>query len=278
MFRIVTFNANGVRSALTRASSIGFRPRTRTCSASRNSRLRRRTSLPRSPGFLAIRPSSTAPKRRATRAAASGAVGSPTRSATDSAIPSLMPKAAMLRRSLVISASSPAISHRGSSSEERQEAKFRFLASFLKHMDELRTSGRRVILCGDVNIAHKEIDLKNWKGNVKNSGFLPEERQWLTDLFEKHGWRDVFRLGRRQTRAVHLVEPARSGACQERRLAHRLSSGHRKRGGRRPRCVDLSGREVLGSCAAHHRLRLFSRGLTNAAQGRAFFPGLRHAL
>ena len=126
----------------------------------------------------------------------------------------------------------------GSSSEERQEAKFRFLASFLKHMDELRTSGRRVILCGDVNIAHKEIDLKNWKGNVKNSGFLPEER----------------------------------------RLAHRLSSGHRKRGGRRPRCVDLSGREVLGSCAAHHRLRLFSRGLTNAAQGRAFFPGLRHAL
>ena len=61
-------------------------------------------------------------------------------------------------------------------------------------MDELRTSGRRVILCGDVNIAHKEIDLKNWKGNVKNSGFLPEERQWLTDLFEKHGWRDVFRL------------------------------------------------------------------------------------
>ena len=82
----------------------------------------------------------------------------------------------------------------GSSSEERQEAKFRFLASFLKHMDELRTSGRRVILCGDVNIAHKEIDLKNWKGNVKNSGVLPEERQWLTDLFEKHGWRDVFRL------------------------------------------------------------------------------------
>ena len=74
------------------------------------------------------------------------------------------------------------------------------------------------------------------------------------------------------------VEPARSGACQERRLAHRLSSGHRKRGGCRPRRVDLSGREVLGSCAAHHRLRLFSRGLTNAAQGRAFFPGLRHAL
>ena len=99
----------------------------------------------------------------------------------------------MLRRSLVISVISCYFPS-GSSSEERQEAKFRFLASFLKHMDELRTSGRRVILCGDVNIAHKEIDLKNWKGNVKNSGFLPEERQWLTDLFEKHGWRDVFRL------------------------------------------------------------------------------------
>lgn len=81
----------------------------------------------------------------------------------------------------------------GSSSEERQEAKFRFLASFLRHMDGLVSEGREVILCGDVNIAHKEIDLKNWKGNLKNSGFLPEERQWMTDLLDGHGWADVFR-------------------------------------------------------------------------------------
>lgn len=183
----------------------------------------------------------------------------------------------MLRRSLVISASSPAISHRGSSSEERQEAKFRFLASFLKHMDELRTSGRRVILCGDVNIAHKEIDLKNWKGNVKNSGFLPEERQWLTDLFEKHGWRDVFRLV--DARPEQYTWWSQRGQARARTSAGASTIIWPPKTWRPPpRCVDLSGREVLGSCAAHHRLRLFSRGLTNAAQGRAFFPGLRHAL
>ena len=57
----------------------------------------------------------------------------------------------------------------------------------------MEKSGREIILCGDVNIAHKEIDLKNWKGNLKNSGFLPEEREWLTTLFTKHNWVDVFR-------------------------------------------------------------------------------------
>ena len=50
-----------------------------------------------------------------------------------------------------------------------------------------------MILCGDINIAHKEIDLKNYKGNKKNSGFLPEERQWMTELFESVGWIDTYR-------------------------------------------------------------------------------------
>ena len=81
----------------------------------------------------------------------------------------------------------------GSSSPERQEAKFRFLKAFLPHLKRLVAAGREVILCGDVNIAHKEIDLKNWRGNRKNSGFLPEERAWLDDLFGDHGWVDVFR-------------------------------------------------------------------------------------
>ena len=81
----------------------------------------------------------------------------------------------------------------GSSSEERQVAKFRFLEVFLPHLKGLQAKGKEVVFCGDVNIAHKEIDLKNWKGNLKNSGFLPEERQWMTDLFDKHGWVDVFR-------------------------------------------------------------------------------------
>jgi exodeoxyribonuclease-3 len=81
----------------------------------------------------------------------------------------------------------------GSSSAERQEAKFRFLAAFLPHLKRLRAAGREVILCGDINIAHKEIDLKNWRGNRKSSGFLPEERAWLDQLFDEHGWVDVFR-------------------------------------------------------------------------------------
>ncbi len=81
----------------------------------------------------------------------------------------------------------------GSSSEERQMAKFRFLAAFLPHLDMLAASGRQVVLCGDINIAHTERDLKNWKGNLKNSGFLPEERAWLTNLFGPRGWVDVYR-------------------------------------------------------------------------------------
>lgn len=81
----------------------------------------------------------------------------------------------------------------GSSSEDRQEAKFRFLKVFLPHLVKLQSSGFEVALCGDINIAHQEIDLKNWKGNVKNSGFLPEERAWLTNLFHETSYVDVYR-------------------------------------------------------------------------------------
>lgn len=81
----------------------------------------------------------------------------------------------------------------GSSSEERQAAKYRFMDIFLPHMQALIASGREVIVCGDWNIAHREADLKNWKSNQKNSGFLPEERAWLTRLFDEVGWVDVYR-------------------------------------------------------------------------------------
>ncbi|MCG5259463.1 exodeoxyribonuclease III [Cupriavidus gilardii] len=81
----------------------------------------------------------------------------------------------------------------GSSSEERQMAKYRFMEAFLPHLLQLKASGREIVLCGDVNIAHKEIDIKNWKGNLKNSGFLPEERAWIGELFDVHGYVDVFR-------------------------------------------------------------------------------------
>ena len=81
----------------------------------------------------------------------------------------------------------------GSSGEQRQAVKFKFMAAFLPHLRELRASMREVVVCGDWNIAHKEIDLKNWRGNQKNSGFLPEERAWLTGLFDEAGFVDVFR-------------------------------------------------------------------------------------
>lgn len=80
----------------------------------------------------------------------------------------------------------------GSSGEERQQAKFRFLDLFYPHITKLRRK-RELILCGDVNIAHQEIDLKNWKSNQKNSGFLPEERNWMTKLISKGGLVDVYR-------------------------------------------------------------------------------------
>jgi len=81
----------------------------------------------------------------------------------------------------------------GSSGDIRQEVKYRFMDHFFEHMRELAQRGREVILCGDWNIAHKEIDLKNWKSNQKNSGFLPEERAWLTRVIDELGWVDVYR-------------------------------------------------------------------------------------
>jgi len=81
----------------------------------------------------------------------------------------------------------------GSSGEHRQAAKFMFMDHFLPHLERLFQSGREVILCGDWNIAHTEKDLKNWKSNQKNSGFLPEERAWMTDLLDRIGWVDVHR-------------------------------------------------------------------------------------
>ncbi len=80
----------------------------------------------------------------------------------------------------------------GSSGEERQAAKFRFLELIYPHLLALKAQ-REFILVGDVNIAHKEIDLKNWRSNQKNSGFLPEERAWMTRLLDEAGLVDVFR-------------------------------------------------------------------------------------
>ncbi|HPV23623.1 MAG TPA: exodeoxyribonuclease III [Casimicrobium sp.] len=81
----------------------------------------------------------------------------------------------------------------GAAGPERQASKDRFLSEFPKHLQALRKLGKEIVICGDFNIAHKEIDLKNYKSNKKNSGFLPHEREWLTHVFDEIGFVDVFR-------------------------------------------------------------------------------------
>ena len=81
----------------------------------------------------------------------------------------------------------------GSAGPHRQASKFRFLKEFVLHLKKLRERGHEIVLCGDWNIAHQEIDLRNWRSNRKNSGFLPEERAWLSDVFDAIGYVDVFR-------------------------------------------------------------------------------------
>jgi exodeoxyribonuclease-3 len=81
----------------------------------------------------------------------------------------------------------------GSSSDQRLAVKFSFLERVIPRLHELAISGRDVIICGDWNIAHRQIDLKNWRSNQKNAGFLPEERAWLSGVFDQLGYVDVFR-------------------------------------------------------------------------------------
>ncbi len=81
----------------------------------------------------------------------------------------------------------------GSAGEHRQAAKFAFMDRFFPHLERLAHCGHEVILCGDWNIAHTEKDLKNWRSNQKNSGFLPEERAWIGRVFTELGLIDVWR-------------------------------------------------------------------------------------
>lgn len=104
-----------------------------------------------------------------------------------------------LRKLSIISAYFPS----GSSGDERQQAKFRFLDGFFPYLNALQKE-REFILCGDINIAHQQIDLKNWRSNQKNSGFLPEEREWMTRLLTEQAEEriplvDVYRMLRPDT-------------------------------------------------------------------------------
>lgn len=82
----------------------------------------------------------------------------------------------------------------GSAGEERQQRKFRLMQALMPHLKALRRKRREFVICADWNICHKEIDLRNWRSNQKNSGFLPEERAWLDELFGGGGFVDAFRV------------------------------------------------------------------------------------
>lgn len=110
----------------------------------------------------------------------------------------------------------------GSSSPERQDAKFRFMEIFKPKLAALRSEGREVVICGDWNIAHREIDLKNWKSNQKNSGFLPEERAWLGELFEQQGWVDVYRRLHPQTTGESYTWWSNRGQAWARNVGWRI--------------------------------------------------------
>ena len=82
----------------------------------------------------------------------------------------------------------------GTMGEEAQARKYKFMDRFLPRLEEMRKCGREFVICGDWNIAHREIDVKNWKTNQTTTGFLPPEREWLTRVLEEHGFVDVFRV------------------------------------------------------------------------------------
>jgi exodeoxyribonuclease-3 len=98
----------------------------------------------------------------------------------------------------------------GSSGEERQAAKFRFLAEFYPYLLNLKKD-RDFVLCGDINIAHQEIDLKNFKGNKKNSGFLPEERAWMTELLRLDAAKEAAEDAKQANKAADKLTSAGGG-------------------------------------------------------------------
>jgi exodeoxyribonuclease-3 len=110
--------------------------------------------------------------------------------------------------------------HSGSSSEERQAVKFDFMERFMPYLRGLRRKRREYIICGDWNIAHKKIDIKNWRSNQKNSGFLPEEREWMDELFGPAGFVDAFRVVEPET--VQYTWWSNRGRARENNVGWRI--------------------------------------------------------
>jgi exodeoxyribonuclease III len=108
----------------------------------------------------------------------------------------------------------------GSSGEHRQAMKMAFLARFLPYLEALAAEGRDVLVLGDVNVAHREIDLKNWRANQRTPGFLPEERAWFDRLLAA-GYVDVVRALAGPDAAVYSWWSQRAGA-RERDVGWRI--------------------------------------------------------
>ena len=83
--------------------------------------------------------------------------------------------------------------HAGEADTPKQIEKYKFLDAMQARMGKLRKSEDFAVVVGDLNVGHTELDIKNWKGNLKNAGFLPEERAYFDTLLGKHGWVDVGR-------------------------------------------------------------------------------------
>ena len=257
--RIITLNVNGIRSAerkgfarwLARAEPGRRLPAgdqgagTTTCRArcARRAAARGISTARRSKGYSGVGDLRASASRRDRRPASAAA--------------SSTPRAAISRRtSRELDASISVYLPSGSSGPHRQAAKFRFLDAFLPHLAKLRRRRREIVLCGDWNIAHQEIDLKNWRSNQKNSGFLPEERAWLTRVFDELGFVDVFR--RLDPRPEQYTWWSNRGQAWAKNVGWRIDyqiatpgiAAKATRGG------DLHEPALLRSRAAGHRLRL----------------------
>ena len=118
----------------------------------------------------------------------------------------------------------------------------------------MRACGREIVLCGDWNIAHKEIDLRNWRSNRKNSGFLPEERAWMTEIFERVGWVDIFRCV--EPGPDHYTFWSNRGDAYNKNVGWRIDYQVATPGIAKLASVlqHLQGQALLRPRAAHHRL------------------------
>ena len=110
----------------------------------------------------------------------------------------------------------------GSSGEERQAFKMKFLARFRRWMGRQKRQKKNVLVCGDFNIAHTEKDLRNWRGNKKNSGFLPEERSWMDRLLRLGGWADVYRSLHPATEGEGYTWWSNRGRAREKNVGWRI--------------------------------------------------------